>query len=132
MSSAPISDADLHAFVDGELSEARHGEIAAWLAEHPEDALRVSAYRDQKAGLHRLFDPQPLGSQHFGIVIGIGDGFFQPAHCRDLVLQVQQDFLRRLFAHPRHPAEYIGLLVKDGAPDGIRRWPAAPRSLIKM
>lgn len=57
MSSSPISDADLHAFVDGELSEARHGEIAAWLAEHPEDALRVSAYRDQKAGLHRLFDP---------------------------------------------------------------------------
>ncbi len=27
------------------------------LAEHPEDAFRVSAYREQKAGLHRLFDP---------------------------------------------------------------------------
>ena len=34
MSSSPISDADLHAFVDGELSEARHAEIAAWLADH--------------------------------------------------------------------------------------------------
>lgn len=57
MSLSPISDSDLHAFVDGELSEGRHAEIAAWLAEHPEDASRVDAYREQKQGLRLLFAP---------------------------------------------------------------------------
>jgi anti-sigma factor RsiW len=52
-----IGDADLHAFVDGELDEARHAEIEAWLAAHPEDAARIEAWRRQVAGLHALFDP---------------------------------------------------------------------------
>jgi anti-sigma factor RsiW len=57
MSSIPISNADLHAYVDGELSDSRRAEITSWLEEHPEEAARVEAYRTQKQGLRRLFDP---------------------------------------------------------------------------
>jgi anti-sigma factor RsiW len=57
MSAIPISNADLHAYVDGELPQSRHAEIDAWLAEHPEDVARVEAYRAQKQGLRQLFDP---------------------------------------------------------------------------
>jgi anti-sigma factor RsiW len=66
MSSSPIPNSDLHAYVDGELSEARHAEIAAWLDEHPEEAIRVESYRDQKQSLRMLFDPvldEPLPAQ---------------------------------------------------------------------
>lgn len=57
MTAAPLPDSDLHAFVDGALSEERHAEVAAWLAGHPEDAARVESYRAQKQDLRRLFDP---------------------------------------------------------------------------
>jgi anti-sigma factor RsiW len=40
-----ISEADLQAYADGELPEARRSEVAAWLASHPEDAERIEAYR---------------------------------------------------------------------------------------
>lgn len=66
MSTSSISNLDLHAYVDGELSEERHAEVAAWLAEHPEDSLRVESYRNQKQDLRRLFDPvldEPLPEQ---------------------------------------------------------------------
>lgn len=52
-----ISDSDLNAYVDGELDERTRMEVETWLAEHPEDALRVSAYRGQKEAMHGQFDP---------------------------------------------------------------------------
>ena len=52
-----ITEAELHAFVDGQLTPERHGEIEAALAQRPEEALRVQAYRDQKRALRALFDP---------------------------------------------------------------------------
>jgi anti-sigma factor RsiW len=42
-----ISEGDLHAYVDGELSPDRRSAVAAWLASHPEDAARVAAWREQ-------------------------------------------------------------------------------------
>lgn len=57
MSAAPISPADLHAYVDGELTETRHAEVARWLADHPDDAARVESYRSHKQGLRAQFDP---------------------------------------------------------------------------
>jgi anti-sigma factor RsiW len=53
----PVSEADLHAYVDGILPAERAAEIEAYLAEHPEDAARVSSYCEQTAALHRAFDP---------------------------------------------------------------------------
>ena len=57
MNSRPIPDSDLHAYLDGELSAERHADVAARLADHPEAARRVEAYRAQKQALRRLFDP---------------------------------------------------------------------------
>ena len=53
----PVTEADLHAFVDGRLPAERQVEIAAYLAARPEDAQRLEAYRAQKRKLHALFDP---------------------------------------------------------------------------
>ncbi len=62
----PVTEAELHAYVDGALSSPRAAEVEAHLAEHPEDAARVAAYRGQAAALHREFDPvldEPLSRQ---------------------------------------------------------------------
>ncbi len=53
----PITEAELHAFVDGQLTPERQREIEAALAQRPEEAQRVQSYRDQKRELRALFDP---------------------------------------------------------------------------
>ena len=55
--SRPVTDADLHAFVDGQLMAERHGEVEAHLAANPEASRRVAAWADQARGLRALFDP---------------------------------------------------------------------------
>ena len=53
----PISEADLHAYVDGELAPDRRRAVAAWLAEHPADAARVADYQrltTELRALHRI------------------------------------------------------------------------------
>lgn len=52
-----LNESDLQAYVDGQLDSLRHAEVEAWLAAHPDDAERASAYRQQNAALHALFDP---------------------------------------------------------------------------
>nr|WP_315383187.1 anti-sigma factor [uncultured Sphingomonas sp.] len=51
MSNGPITEADLQAHVDGRLAPEREQEVRAWLAAHPEDAARLSAYRVQMGAL---------------------------------------------------------------------------------
>jgi anti-sigma factor RsiW len=53
----PITEADLHAFVYGQLPPKRQSEVQAHLSMHAEDARRLAIYRDQKLALHALFDP---------------------------------------------------------------------------
>ncbi len=53
----PVNDADLHAYVDGELDERRRLDIEAYLAGHPEAAEQVRHYQQLNQELHRLFDP---------------------------------------------------------------------------
>ncbi len=57
MSKLPVTESDLHAYVDGALAEARRAEVEAYVASHPEDAERVAAYRQQNAALRALYDP---------------------------------------------------------------------------
>lgn len=57
MSKPPISETDLHAYVDAQLPESRWAEVVEHLAAHPEEAERVQAYRSQKNALRALFDP---------------------------------------------------------------------------
>lgn len=44
---SPVNEDELHAYVDGELPAERREAVAAWLADHPEDAERVAAWRAQ-------------------------------------------------------------------------------------
>ena len=55
----PITDTDLHAYVDGELAPDRRRIVAAWLAEHPADAARVAEYQRLTTGLHALHQVEP-------------------------------------------------------------------------
>jgi anti-sigma factor RsiW len=57
MSGTPVTEAELHAYVDGVLPASRADAVAAYLADHPEDAARVAAYREQIAMLRREYDP---------------------------------------------------------------------------
>ncbi len=51
-----LPDSEINAYVDGELDAQALAEIETWLADHPEDAARVHAYKLQKMQLHQLYD----------------------------------------------------------------------------
>jgi anti-sigma factor RsiW len=53
----PVNDQELHAYVDGELSERRRVEVEDWLAHHAQAAAQVDDYRRIREHLHARFDP---------------------------------------------------------------------------
>ena len=53
----PVTEAELHAYADRQLTAERSAEVAAWLARRPDEAARVRGWEDQKRGLRGLFDP---------------------------------------------------------------------------
>lgn len=57
MSNRPVTEDDLHAFVDLALTPSRQAEIAEYLATHPDVAERVEDYRAQRAALRAAFAP---------------------------------------------------------------------------
>jgi len=57
MNQPSVTEADLHAYVDGFLSEVRHAEVAGYLAARPEEMERTNAYREQNHALRALFSP---------------------------------------------------------------------------
>ena len=64
---SPIHEADLHAYADGQLSGRRRAAVEAYLAERPEVAARVAAWRRQAEALHGALDgvlnePVPLAA----------------------------------------------------------------------
>lgn len=66
---APLTEAELHAFVDGQLTPERTREVEAALATRPDEAQRVAAYREQKHALRELFDPvltEPIPARLLG------------------------------------------------------------------
>lgn len=44
---SPVTEDELHAYVDGELPADRRDAVEAWLANHPDDEARVAAWRRQ-------------------------------------------------------------------------------------
>lgn len=53
---APMTEAELHAYVDGQLDAARRAAVETYLATNPAEAERVRAYTLQNKQLHALFD----------------------------------------------------------------------------
>jgi anti-sigma factor RsiW len=52
-----ITDNELHLYVDGGLDAESRRAVEAHLAQQLEDAARITAYREQNAALHAVFDP---------------------------------------------------------------------------
>lgn len=64
-----VTEADLHAFVDGQLARPRALAVEAYLRSHPADAMRVSTWKQQNHGIRALFhavaeEPPPLRLMH--------------------------------------------------------------------
>lgn len=56
-SKTPLTESDLHAYLDGELDSERCREVQAWLADHPQDVQRLRDYEKQTQSLRDMFDP---------------------------------------------------------------------------
>ncbi len=54
---APVSEADLHAYVDGRLEAPRREQVDAWLASHEGDAQRVADWQRSRDALRSLYGP---------------------------------------------------------------------------
>lgn len=54
---SPITEADLHAFVDQQLTPVRHAEVEQYLAARPDEAQRVHDWRQQNELLRGLLAP---------------------------------------------------------------------------
>ena len=52
----PISEDELHAYVDGDVAPERRLDIALYLARHPDEAARMEVFRAQREAIHALFD----------------------------------------------------------------------------
>lgn len=52
----PITEDELHAYVDNELPAERRNDVEAWLASHPDDAARVRSWRSMADTLHARYD----------------------------------------------------------------------------
>ena len=52
----PVTEDELHAYVDKELPAERRGDVEAWLASHPDDAARVRSWREMAEALHARYD----------------------------------------------------------------------------
>jgi anti-sigma factor RsiW len=52
----PVTEDELHAYVDNELPAERRGDVEAWLAARPEDAARVQSWRAMAEMLPARYD----------------------------------------------------------------------------
>ncbi|MEJ5151354.1 anti-sigma factor family protein [Comamonas sp. MYb396] len=62
----PVTEADLHAYVDRQLPSARHLQVEQYLNEHPEERVRVQDWQQQNARLREMLapvmdEPLPMG-----------------------------------------------------------------------
>jgi anti-sigma factor RsiW len=52
---SPVTEEELHAYVDGELPADRKEAVASWLAAHPEQAATVAAWREQAEAIRARY-----------------------------------------------------------------------------
>ena len=52
----PVTEDELHAYVDNELPAERRGDVETWLTVHPDDAERVQSWRTMAESLHARYD----------------------------------------------------------------------------
>src|SRR3954467_16010309 len=52
----PVTEDELHAYVDKGLPAERRGDVEAWLMAHPDEAERVRSWRAMAEALHARYD----------------------------------------------------------------------------
>ena len=52
----PVTEDELHAYIDNELPAERRGDVESWLSAHPDDAERVRSWREMAEALHARYD----------------------------------------------------------------------------
>lgn len=57
LESTPVTEADLHAYADNQLSATRRLQVETYLAARPQDAARVQAWMADNQALRALLDP---------------------------------------------------------------------------
>ena len=57
---SPVTEDELHAYVDGEIPADRRGAVEGWLASHPEDAARVAQWRAQADAIRTRYSTVAL------------------------------------------------------------------------
>lgn len=53
----PVTENDLHAYADGQMAAEDQARVEAWLAAHPEDAVRIAEWQSQNAAIRDMFAP---------------------------------------------------------------------------
>jgi anti-sigma factor RsiW len=53
---SPVTEDELHAYVDGELPADRRAAVEAWLVSRPDEAARIAAWHQQAELLHARYD----------------------------------------------------------------------------
>jgi anti-sigma factor RsiW len=69
----PVTDTDLHAWLDGELTAERRAEVDTWLHTHPEDAARVRLWAADREALRLQFESmlaEPVPARLSALVSG--------------------------------------------------------------
>ncbi|GAB4361699.1 MAG: anti-sigma factor [Oricola sp.] len=69
-----ISEAELHAYVDGELAPERRAAVEAWLADHPQAARDVAEWQAQNAAIRAAFGEIPRPEAADRVLAGRGAG----------------------------------------------------------
>jgi anti-sigma factor RsiW len=58
-----VTEAELHAFADGQLAPADHARIEAWLAGNPDEAANVAAWKVQNGKIRGMFAPYEIAKE---------------------------------------------------------------------
>lgn len=64
-----VTEADLHAFVDGFLDGGRRQEVELWLKDHPEEAAEILQWQTQAAALKTAFSNYARPSENDGMLL---------------------------------------------------------------
>ena len=51
----PVTEDELHAYIDNELPAERRGDVEGWLEAHPDEAARVQSWRALADALHARY-----------------------------------------------------------------------------
>jgi anti-sigma factor RsiW len=120
----PVTQDELHAFVDGELAPDRRIAMEAWLASHPDDAVRVAEWRAQADAIRARygalvseplparFDVSNLTRRAFlagGVVGWMAHGASAAAPSRFDIFTAQALDAHKIYVvEVRHPVEVAG------------------------